>query len=392
MLIDKPLLMRKKIIATSWHPGGTNAILPVIKRLKENRDIEVITIAYQYSENILRKGGVDYKTIKDYGLSDVSVSSMEKILQQESPHLILTGTSSQDENNKDVIEQTIILAAKKKGIKSLAVLDFWGSYSLRFNDIYTGEKFKFLPDKIAIMDKYAEKDMLEEGFDKNRLVITGNPHFDSLESKARNFTAEQRKEIRKEIGMKNSLDTGILVFYAANAWKKSREELGYWDLDNIRLINEVLYDLPDTEKKHTSLVVKLHPRTPQQDQEEITDYITNHSKEKITLVTNIDPQELILATDLTLTSFSTLGIEAVYLRKPCISTQPGLKGEDYLAILTKNNIIPGGYKEEDCKALIKKAVTDKNFREKELLEQASGFRTDGKATERVTKLIYDMLS
>jgi len=88
---------------------------------------------------------------------------------------------------------------------------------------------------------------------------------------------------------------------------------------------------------------------------------------------------------------STVGIEAVYMRKPCISIQPGLITEDFLAVLTKNRLIPVGYIEEDCKSLIKKVIVDKTYREKELIEQASSFRTDGKATERVTNLVYEML-
>ena len=139
-----------------------------------------------------------------------------------------------------------------------------------------------------------------------------------------------------------------------------------------------------------ALFVKLHPRVPQEDLDEISAYINGESEGKMRLVSGIHSQELILATDLTLTPFSTLGIEAVYMGKPCISMQPNLQSEDYLAILTKNGIIPVGYTTEDCRALVKKAFVDDDYREQELIQQASSFRTDGKATERVTNLVYDM--
>ena len=380
--------MKKKILATSWHPGGMNAIVPVIKRLNKEKKVELLTIGHQYSEGILDSQGIDYKKITDYGLNDVSTHSMEELLRKELPKLVLTGTSAQNEDNRDVIEQTITLAAKRIGIKSLAVLDFWGNYSLRFNDIYTGEHFKFLPDKIAIMDKYAEKDMLNEGFDKDKLVITGNPHFDNLESKARNFTETEKKDIRKKIG----LNVNVLLFYAGNVWKKKKKDFGYWDLDNIQLVEEVLNDLAQQGKKSSGMVVKLHPRVPTEDLKEITQYIDEHSKEKMVLVKNIGPQELVLASDLTLTPYSTVGIEAVYMGKPCISIQPGLREEDYLAILTKNKLIHAGYTKEDCKKLVEKVIIDDDYREKELIEKASSFRTDGKATERVTNLVYEMLA
>lgn len=375
--------MKKKVLATSWHPGGMNAIAPVIQELTKEEKADIVAIAHQFSEKVLKERNIQYRTISDYNLNDVSISSMNRLLETESPNLILTGTSTQDDKNKDVIEQTITLAARQINIASLAVLDFWGSYSERFNDIYSNEKFRFLPAKIAIMDEFAKRDMLEEGFSEEILVITGNPHFDSLESKARNFTEEEKQKIRRQI----SLESDLLIFYAANAMKHNN--LGYWDLDNIHLLKGVLDELPQEKKDKICLVAKLHPRLPEEDLNEIKYYIEHQPN--IRLVTDINPQELVLASDLTLTPFSTVGIEAVYMRRPCISIQPGLKGTDYLSVLTKNNIIPFGHTFEDCKSLVKRAIMDREYREGELIEKASGFRTDGKATERVTNLIYEML-
>ncbi len=377
---------KKKIVAASWHPGGANAISPVIKRLINEDKIEVVTIGYQFSEEIFQSKDVNYRTITSCGLRDVSVDSMTQLLKLESPDLVLVGTSSQDENNKNVIEQTLALAARIMGIKSLAVLDFWANYSLRFSDIYTGEKFKFLPDKIAIMDQIAQQAMLNEGFDRKRLVITGNPHFDDLSDKSKNFTEDKRQTIREKIG----LPIAPLILYAGNAFKKEKEVLGYWDLDIIDLINEVVQGLPIEQRKKVRVMVKLHPRVPNDDLTSIGQYITRNAKDVMKLIRNINTQELVLASELTLVSTSTVGIEAVYMKKPCISLQPGLKGEG-LFLISKKGIIPVGYTSEDCKALLTKAILDSEYREIELLKRSSSFETDGKATERVTNLIYTML-
>ncbi len=379
--------MKPKVLATSWHPGGMNVIIPVIKRLNKEGKVDVVTIGHQYSEAILDSHGIGYRRIGDYGLEDVSLESMGYLLEQESPNLVLSGTSAQDENNRDVIEQTATLAGRKRKIPTVAVLDFWGNYSLRFDDIYSGEHFRFLPDRIAIMDQYAERDMLKEGFDRERLVITGNPHFDDLEAKARRFTEEEKRALRKQI----SLGGEVLFFYAANAWKKEKSKFGYWDLDNVRLVNDVFKELHREERGRYGLIVKLHPRVPEEDLGEVRGYIETESAGRMRLVTDIHPQELILASDLTLTPFSTLGIETVYMGRPCISMQPNLQCEDYLAILTKNGLVPVGYSPEECKSLVMQAFVDDNYREKKLIEQASSFRTDGKATERVTNLVYELL-
>jgi hypothetical protein len=379
--------MRSKVLATSWHPGGMNAILPVIKKIQQDNIIDITVVGHEYSEAILDAQGIDYKRINDYGLDCVSLDAMISLLEQETPDLILTGTSTQDEDHKDVIEQTITLAGRNNEIPTVAVLDVWGNYSLRFNDMYTGEDFKFLPDKIAIMDQYAEEDMIREGFDSSRLVITGNPHFDNLRIKAEKFTEKEKIEFRKQVG----LETDIIFFYAGCAWKKWEYKTGFWDLDNIKLVNETLRELSDNDGKKYGLVVKLHPRVPSEDVEGITSYISRECKDRISLVDGIHPHDLILASDLTLTPYSTLGIETVYMGKACISIQPNLQINDFLSILTKNEIIPVGYTVEDCKSLVKRAYIDQGYREKELIQQASSFRIGGEATERVTQLVYQLL-
>ena len=378
---------RRKIVVTSSHPGGINAIMPVIKRLTVEKKADIVVIGHKYSEKILQKNGIDYKTIDSYSLKDVSVNSMRHLLKIESPDLVLTGTSYQDEENKDLIEQTIILAAKEENIKSLAVLDFWNIYSMKFSDIYTGEKFKFLPNKIAIMDLIAEQDMVTEGFNKKRLVVTGNPHFDHLSQKAQDFTKKDGQFIREKIG----LSSGFLIFYAGSIFKKEKETFGYWDLDVISLINETVKSLPLKQRKQIELIVKLHPRTPQPDVLEIKRYISKYSFDRMKLVAKIDTQELVLASDLILISVSTVGIEAIYMRKPCISLQPGLKGKDFLMI-GGESLIPTGYTVDSCQRKLKRAIIDKEYREKEILGGMDDFKTENRATERVVKVIYKMLT
>ncbi len=382
---------RKKVLAAAWHPGSANAIIPVIKRLTKEAKVDVVTIGHQFSEKAFQGKGIGYRTINSYGLKDVSLDSMSQLLQAESPDLVLIGTSTptiQDMGveKKDIIEQTLTLAAKDLGIKSLAVLDVWAKYSVKFSDIYTKEKLKFLPDKIAIMDQVAKEAMLGEGFDKEKLVITGNPHFDSLPQKAKNFTQEQKRIVREKAG----LGSEFLPFFAGTNFKSKKDIVGYWDLENIALISEVLNDLPEAQKRRVGVVIKLHPRTPESDLVEINQYLERCSKKRIKLVKDIDTHQLVLASDFTLVSWSTVGVEAVYMGKSCISLQPGLKGKDIL-ILSQKGIIPVGYTIKDCKNELKRVILDNEYREKELPRRVAGFRTDGKATVRVTKLVYEML-
>src|SRR3989344_571845 len=69
--------MKNKVIATSWHPGGANAIIPVIKRLQN--DIEVEVIGHGFSEGVFKMAGIDYKTIVDYHINNISTNYMMKM-------------------------------------------------------------------------------------------------------------------------------------------------------------------------------------------------------------------------------------------------------------------------------------------------------------------------
>src|SRR3989338_8438163 len=180
--------MKNKVIATSWHPGGANAIIPVIKRLQN--DIEVEVIGHGFSEGVFKRAGIDYKTIGDYHINNISTNSMIQIIQKIHPQLVLTGSSIQDKDNRNVIEQTITLAARKKKIKSLSVMDWWGNLWEKFSDLYDENgrfreeiygkllppgytkkdgKFKFLPDKKDIEN--LERIVKEEEFNDLSVII-----------------------------------------------------------------------------------------------------------------------------------------------------------------------------------------------------------------------------
>lgn len=374
---------KKKIIVVASHTGVANAVVPVIKRLAYRKDIQISVFSHKVSQRVFRENSIEYKRVD----GDVSLISMLNLLRKENPDLILTGVAGQA-GEKDVIEQTIVLAGKEIGVRSLAILDFWGSYSRRFSDIYTRKKFKFLPTRIAILDEIAREEMLQEGFPPKLLRITGNPHFDDLSQKAKQFTETEKQAIREKIG----LNIDLLLFFVGSIFLKEKEEMGYWDLDIVELVIKALDGLPRVK---VGLAIKLHPNlmypgTPHRDLTLLEEYLRKISRQDIKLIKDVSTQKLVLASDITMLAVSTMGAETVYMGKPCISLQPGLKRKDLL-ILSRKRIIPVGYRKESCLKLVRKVILDKEYRET-LPQLASNFRTDGKATERVVNLVLDMLS
>lgn len=255
---------RKKILVAAWHTGSANSLAPVVRRLREEGKVEVVVIGHQPSERVFRESGIAYRTIADYGLPNISLVSMIKLLRAESPDLVLVGTSSQDKENRNVIEQVLTLVANRLGIPSLAVVDFWGNCRLRFSDIFTNEPFGFLPSVIAVLDETSLQEYLIQGIERRRLVITGNPHFDGLAQKAQRFTDADHQRIREQIGLRQEL----LFFFAGSIFKSEKDTFGFWDWDVLSVIAEALNGVSD---EAVGLVVKLHPQTPQADRLAISD-------------------------------------------------------------------------------------------------------------------------
>lgn len=377
--------MKKRIIATSWHPGGANAILPVIRRLNQEGRADIVTIGHQYSEKIFGKGGIEYKTLGSYNLNDVSVDSMFSLLEKESPNIVFTGTSIQDDKNRDTIEHTLTLAAKGRGIKSLSVLDLWDiNCTKRFRDIYSeSRELKFLPDKIAILDKLCEESMLKQGFPKEKLVITGNPYFDELIKLKEQFGEEDVHRVKSELGI--DLDSYLLFYGASPIEHHYGNEFGYTEKTVLRELLDAVKKLEG--RKKISVIVGVHLRANKQDLEQIAE----EYKLPVIVSQSYPPRTAILASDAVVSSTSTALVESTYLGKPSISLQPGLKKDDLL-ITNKLGVTLPVYKHGEIGGVLEKLVFDKNYAA-ELSERGKtkGFGIDGKATERVTDLVYKML-
>jgi len=392
-----------KIIATSLNAGGANAILPVIQRFDEEGHIEVITIGHSTSEGVFRKEeekGVfvplvrNYRTIRDYDLGDISVYSMGRILDIEKPDLVLTGTGIQDKNNPQLIDQTTTLAARDRGIDTLAVLDFHSHYSGRISNledgqIIEGSRHRYMPTLFAIMDEFAEKDMLEEGFPKEKLRITGNPAFDKLIGLKESFTEEDRKKIRETYGF--GLNDYIVFFLSQPIKLRFSDTYGYVEEDSIRAVLGPLQYFQRQTSRQISVLIRAHPAEKKADLETIAkDYPRLHIEVDHKDDQRYGSEPCMLATDATFSPWSTELIKSSYLGVPSISIQPGLKIKDPL-ITNRLGVTPAIYENEKAREVLEKLVFGEEAFARELAERRKDFKIDGKATARVAKLVYGTL-
>lgn len=246
--------MKKKILIASRDPGGTNAVLPLIGFFQ--KEYSVIVLGKDVAIEIYNKENIE---VNEQIYSD-EFDYLKEIIEKYLPAVIITGTSSDD-----FFEKRLWGIARIKNIPSIAVLDHWVNYGIRFSK-YTLSQYSeynrelshdYIPDKILVMDDYAKNKLIEEGVDEEKLVVTGQPHFKWLSDKS----VKCRKNISKQ---KDSLD----ILYVSEPYEKiyggrenSINALGYSEKT---IFQELLKTLNRLEggcfEKKVRLFIKQHPK------------------------------------------------------------------------------------------------------------------------------------
>ncbi len=376
-----------KVLATNHDPAGAMAIAPVIKRLRQEGRVQVVVVGTGYSKDVFSSHEIAFKDDTTYGdFSDVS-DLARKILEIEKPKILLTGTS-----RVRSLEKELTVLGRKKGVRSLAVLDYWSNYWQRFNNPKNGNRFQYLPDIIAVMDDLAKKEMISEGFPHDIIITTGNPHFDAIRNLVHEFTDNKMIAIKKILSI--NIDRTIITFisetqaedFGTSDGKRGvvGEYLGYTEADSLRgLINAMISVCDQEKQKHFTIIVKLHPR------EERTPYDPSYLPRnlEIKVIKKHNSREIIMISDILVGMSSAMIFESSIMGKTVISYQPNLRGKD-MAIGNRLGLSIPVYSEHELLPLLQRVlIKHENIIKKKTMDKI----IDGKATERVVKQIYKML-
>ena len=106
-----------RILAVCNHPGGVNAILPVIELFKE----KCLVITTSRNAGLLRDLDIRHKVLSE----QVTESCAEEILVAYQPDLILLGTSEPEDPKIGRLEAIFTSTARKLKMSSVSVLDSW---------------------------------------------------------------------------------------------------------------------------------------------------------------------------------------------------------------------------------------------------------------------------
>jgi hypothetical protein len=306
------------ICATAGDPGGANAVAPVIERLLQNEAVKIIARPYNEAITLWRDRGIPV-----HSGGAMSVQEFRTLMRTEEVEFFLTGTSANSNN----CEHRALQGARELGIPTLAILDYWSNYALRFSS--AGNFLNFLPDRIAVMDQSAKSEMIAEGFPAGRLVVTGQPAFDDLAACHRAFGDFQRRRLRLTYGVGSD---DLMVFFPSqpisavcggNVCNPSFP--GYTEKEVISLLIGALEAISKSSQHSITLVTRPHPREDGAWMEQLR---SKHIQ--IISARKENARELCMAADLVAGMDSVLLVEACYLRSFVLSIQPNLIGRDTL--------------------------------------------------------------
>lgn len=296
-----------------------------------------------------------------------AVAAGEHIVFRHRPALIVSA------DDADQRCRVFSLLARSADIPTLLV-----QQGLSFKDY---PEWRFLSHgMVAAMGESSLADMIAQGVDPDRIVVTGHPGFDSLVSTDRADMLKVRQELAVSEHHRLVLFASQPSYIGAFDQPQKRTEM-------IKTVVRVVGSVKDV-----TLVIKPHPG---EKRNELAALIGNASHVVLTDgAVSIAP--LIKACDVFVTFFSTTALQALYVGKPVITIDvPGNGGG---RLYTDSHATWVARSAEDLKTHITNLCSAERVEYMKLKEEARRrflhemvHHVDGKATERVVQVVADLL-
>jgi hypothetical protein len=290
---------------------------------------------------------------------------IEHILKKIKINSIIVASSG------EMLEILIASIAKNHKISTISIVP--GTANPR---PYVSEWFS--SSKICVSSKTIEDALIQVGYDKERLFVTGNPKYDYLKKLDVN-------KARKIISRKYKIDlTKKIIVIGMSRWHENDH---VWISELIKFSN----------LNNIEIIIKTHPiykiRENDLNKNKLEKIANSCSSETYHVIEDIEMPTLLSASNLLITDYSNTGIEAVLLEKPVISVN--ISKEDWPDVQQRLEKYNAAIYVENYSELI---YTIKDiFQKGEIFEtlikgrgkasEIFNHSNDGRSAERVFKLL-----
>ncbi|MCH2132779.1 MAG: hypothetical protein MK116_03415 [Phycisphaerales bacterium] len=303
------------IAVVSRTTGCANALAPTMALLQDLGH-QVNILAFPPSWKSLDDAGLHYEKIHS------AHDGIEILERLEHLDLLLSGTS--EEADEDGI---LWRWAEAHGISTMAFLDSWANYSMRFTTPGSNRPLDLLPDCVAVPDSAARTRMTEAGCPADRIVVTGNPAFDAWP----NLGQEIGKTWRESI-----LQPGetIVITFVMEVLREyygddpdSPTYLGYTEDDALATAMKAVSDLSEQLCQPILFAIAPYPGEDSRKLETMVNSIVSnaelqHDSFRAVVLHDHDRYAIVSGSDIVTGMISTLLYEASLTDVPVISIQP----------------------------------------------------------------------
>jgi hypothetical protein len=318
------------ILFTCNHRGGANALLPIVKASKKiSKNYLVVTSPL--NSKLFKKENIPIKIIKN----KINKKEVIEIIKKFKPSIIVTGTSETEDLNIGRLECLFNAIAKAHGIYALSILDFCTRYKERYS-LNKRNLLDAVPNKICVMNSKIKKEMINLGFDKNIISITGNPHLDEI--KKYKYSKNEIDFLKKKLNINNNTKVFMFISQPISERIRKNEFFQKFKYDEKKVLEDIinviyLYKIKKS-CRHVKLIIKTHPS---EDKKKFIVFKKKYSNLNIQILnSNYNIFNVAKFSDYIIGMFSMLLLEISYYSPNVIYYQPTFKRN--LINLTNNRI------------------------------------------------------
>lgn len=317
----------KRILIFSRDPGGANAIIPLVRPLRDS-GYDVYLYGKDFALDKYRHAGLVATNIADM-IPVITEPALASFIANINPDIVITGTSADDATEKEIWK-----ICETDGIPSMAVVDQWCNYGLRFSQFGVDEIINYdagkhldrLPTQIIALDDFACSEMVAEGLPEERISVCGQPYFETVLTHRSN--AEEMENYCRSIAI--GADDFVVVFASEpiTTTYGEQEALHYWGYTEKTILASLIGALEKIATDYGRPIVLLLRAHPKEGCDHFVNILTNCDRIHWRFDTNSSPWTMMQRADLVCGMSSMFLVESVILRRPTISVQIGLRRDD----------------------------------------------------------------
>jgi len=312
--------MNSNILLYADDPGGLNYLSPLKQKLTDSGFSVNLIVDEKLSE---------YGNARKMPVELRSGRSASELLSQKK--MLIVGTSE----NQNCFAHVLTAHAKQMRTESIAVVDMEVNAENRFRG-GTENPLKYATDWLVVPDEFTVKAYQALGFNAEKILLCGHPHYDVVRERKKAFEKLDRKVLKEKVLPEAPEGRPIWVFLAdaidqlnpdVSFRNHSYTLLGRGDTDfRSCIVLEELLDASKNLEPKPWVVLRLHPKN---DLDQFSEVI-----EEVDYVSQLgDPLELIWSADRVFGMTTMLLLEAYLLGCNHVSILPDEKESNWLVTL-----------------------------------------------------------